>query len=419
MTRRNLLLILLALAALLVAACAANPNEHLEADQYFRPPAPNQPQQQAAAQTDETDQQSAEQQQPAEAQQQADQTEPQTEPQAEPADSTDAETPDQSPPEDPAQEQEQPTAPARADDVTRRYINPSYGYSLELVCPPFCDTASNGIDRATFLADTGRALFEVRVHQPVPEDQLDDFWRNSLAVPDFVETPQRQTSAIPLLGLDGWRYDWEEDRRATGGFLVQWSATFVEIGGLLYQLRGGAVSDDYEASLPALTRALDSFIAPPQAQAAPGRYERFDFLFDYGTNYITLEYGVPTANPATFDAGIVVLQSEIALEAVLVWETIGAAFVDLDVAIERSLADALGVEPQSDYRDARPVDGNDARLAFGEIPFGEGLLQIAAFAWYCPQSGREFSLHVLDGEDPEAAAQILLDSFRCETEAAS
>ncbi len=414
------LLVLLAalLAVLLAAACAANPNEHIEADQYFRPPAPVSQQQSATDQQASTDQQtgqSADQQAAEQQQQSTAQDEADGDAQNEPEPTADA----QSDADDAPQEQQQSVPPPRADDVLRRYLNPSYGYSFELICPPFCDPTSNGIDRATFLADTGRALFEVRVHQPIPEDQLDDFWRNSLAVPDFVETPQRQTAAIPLLGLDGWRYDWEEDRRATGGFLVQWSATFVEIGGLLYQIRGGAVSDDYEASLPALTRALDSFIAPPQAQAAPGRYERFDFLFDYGTDYITLEYGVPTANPATFDAGIVVLQNEIALEAVLVWETIGAAFVDLDVAIERSLADALGVELQSDYRDARPVDGNDARLAFGEIPFGEGLLQIAAFAWYCPQSGREFSLHVLDGEDPEAAAQILLDSFRCETEAAS
>lgn len=426
MTRPTALPVLLAAVlavltvALLAAACAANPNEHIEADEYFRPPAPNQLQRETAQQTTEqaaadSDQQSADQQQtdqtdqPAESQQQSTQTDPQSEP----ADSPEAEPADQDAPEDPQ------TGPARAEDITRRYLNPSYGYSLELICPPFCNTASNGIDRATFLADSGRALFEVRVSQPVAEDQLDDYWRDSFGIPDFVETPQRSTVPIPLLGLDASRYDWEEDRRATGGFLVQWWAVFVETGGLLYQLRGGAVSDDYEASLPALNRAFDSFIAPAQAQAAPGRYERFDFLFDYGTSYITLEYGVPTTNPATFDAGIVVLQSELALEAVLVWETIGAAFVDLDVAIERSLQDALGVAPQSDYRDARSVNGNDSRLAFGEIPFGEGVLEIAAYSWYCPQSGREFSLHVLHADDPEAAAQILLDNFRCQIEGAS
>ena len=420
MTRRPLPLILLApavllvlLAALLAAACAANPNEHIEADQYFRPPAPGAQQQSAADQQASTDQQAGQSADQPDAEQQQQST-PQAEPEDDAQDEAEPTADAQSDAEDAPEQQQQSAPPPRADDVLRRYLNPSYGYSFELICPPFCDPTSNGIDRATFLADTGRALLEVRVSEIVADDQLDDFWRESLAVPEFVETPQREQVELALTPNPAWRYDWEEDRRAMGGFLVRWQATYVQIGGLLYLLRGGAVEEDYESALPALTRAFDSFVAPIEAMAVPGRYERFDFLFEYATSYISIEYGFPTSNPATFDAGIVVLQSPQALNAVLVWEAIGAAFHDADVAIERTLADALGAEPQSDYRDARSVDGRETRLALSQTAVGEGLVQIASFAWYCPESGREFVLHMLDNEDPEAAAETLLDGFRCQ-----
>ena len=412
MTRPTLpliLLVLTALLALLAAACGGNPNEHIEADEFFRPSAPGAAQQQTAQETTTA----ADQQ----AQQQAQQT-PQTDPQTEPDDAAQPapqEPQQQSAEQDAPEQQQAAPPPPRADDVLRRYLNPSYGYSLDLICPPFCDPSSNGIDRATFLADTGRALVEVRVSQIVPDDQLDDFWRESLAVPEFVETPAREQIEIALLGVPAWRYQWDEDRRATGGFQVRWQAIYIELGGLLYLLRGGAVLEDYEDALPALTRAFDSFVAPPDAAAAPGRYTRFDFLFDYGLSYITLEYGLPTDNPATFDAGIVVLQSEQALEAILVWETIGAAFYNADSAITDTLLETLGVETQSDFRDARSVDGRETRLALSQTPLGEGIVQIASFAWYCTESGREFVLHMLDNDDPEAAADPLLDGFRCET----
>ena len=404
------------LAALLAAACAANPNEHIEANQYFRPAAAGDTQRQQTTQqtTADAQQQQTQQQQdadqPAQERSQTQQSDAQTEP-AEQQSTADA--------DDQQQSADQQTPGPRSDDVLRRYINPSYGYSFDLICPPFCDPSSNGIDRATFLADTGRALFEVRVYDLVPEEQLDDFWRESFNVPEFVETPARTAVSLPLLGLSGWRYDWEEDRRATGGFLVRWQATYTPLGSLLYVLRGGAVAEDYEASLPALNRAYDSFAAPLEAQAAPGRYERFEFRFDYGLGYITLEYGQPTDNPPTFDAGVIVLQSELALEAVLVWESIGAAFFDADVAIERTLLDTLGAAPQSDYRDARTVDGQASRLALSETAIGEGVVQIASFAWYCNDSGREFALHVLHNDDPQAAAEALLDGFRCQIEGAS
>ena len=67
-----------------------------------------------------------------------------------------------------------------------------------------------------------------------------------------------------------------------------------------------------------------------------------------------------------------VLQSEQALDAVLVWEVIGEAFFNPDVAIERTLADTLGAQTSSNFRDAAPVDGRPARMALSETAMGEG-----------------------------------------------
>ena len=45
-----------------------------------------------------------------------------------------------------------------AEDIVRRYRNPTYGYSLELVCGPFCDINAGGVDRVGFTSDTEPAL---------------------------------------------------------------------------------------------------------------------------------------------------------------------------------------------------------------------------------------------------------------------
>ena len=407
--------------SVLLAACGGNPNEHVEADQFFRPPRAE-----AAAQTaagSETADPQSEQSEadpeagpPAAESGQADQPEPEAAPaeQAEPADAA-----QQSAAQDDDEAGDQLPQAVRSDDLLRRYVNPSYGYSLELICPPFCDPTSNGIERAAFLAESGRALLDVIVVTDVPPDELDALWREALNVPDFVETPPREPLTLPLTGADGWRYVWEEDRRAPGGFLVRWQAAFAPLDGLLYILRGGAVADDYESVLPALQQAFDSFTAPLEAQAAPGRYVRFQFQFGYSSAYTAQEFGIPAASAPTFDAGIVVLQSEQGLNAVLVWETIGEAFFNADTAIERTLQDTLGAETSSDFRDAPPVDGRPARTALSETPLGEGIVQIASFAWYCAAGGREFSLHVIDSEDPAPVAETLLAGFRCAADDAS
>ena len=402
---------LLALAALLSSACGGNPNEHVEANELFRPAAAGAAEQSGTAADAQSQQQAADAQAQAEQQAQQGQQAGQQQSASQQQSDSQAQASD-----DDADQQQAAAPPPRADDLLRRYINPSYGYSLELICPPFCDPSSNGIDRAAFLAESGRALLDVTIVAAVPDDQLDAAWREALNVPDFVDAPERQSVILPLVGVEGWRYVWEEDRRATGGFLVRWEATLTSIDGLLYVVRGGAVEDDYEATLPALEQAFDSFIAPLESQAMPGEYQRFDFSFVYGTSYVAQEFGVPSSNPPNFDAGIVVLQSEQALDAVLVWEVVGAAFFNADVAIERTLADTLGAQTSSNFRDTAPVDGQAARMALSETAMGEGLVQIASYSWYCSVGGREFSLHVIDSDDPEAAAVPLLAGFSCESE---
>ena len=389
-------------AALLLAACGSNPNEHVQSNELFRPAAlseaataeaDSQEGQQVVQQQEQSEQPA--QQQEASGEQQADEPEQQ----AEAGQSDD-------------DQEDEPAAPLEtSDDVIRRYSNPSYGYSFELVCSPFCDPNSNGIDRVSFLSETGRALIGVDV---VPDDgsDLGALVRSVAAIPDATEFSAR-TQTATVTGEAAERFDWDEDRRATGGFQVRWHALAVRVGDVVVLLRAGAVLEDYEAVSAALERALGSFILPLELGATPGVYQRFDFSISYDPADVAQEFGQPTSNPPSDESGIFVLQTTTALKAVLTWQTLGAAFYDGDAAIQQSLRDSLGVENVTGMSDWGEVDGQPARTGGTETQFGEGLVQIQSYAWYCPESGREFALHVLDPDDPAAVAVPLLESFRC------
>ena len=112
------------------------------------------------------------------------------------------------------------------------------------------------------------------------------------------------------------------------------------------------------------------------------------------------------------------LQSTTALRAVLTWQVLGEAFYDGDTAIQQSLRDALGIENVSGQRDWGEADGRPVRTGETETQFGEGVMKVRSFAWYCREGGREFALHVLDPDDPEAVALPLIESFRCSAESA-
>ena len=399
------LLLALMLASLLAAAaCASNPNVNVESDEYFRPAAPETAAvaPEPATETDEQGDQTAADDEP-DASEQPEQDAP-----AEQSDEADAA----------AQEDEETTpAPApQADDVVRRFRSPVYGYSFELVCPPFCDPTSNGVDEVGFGSTTQRALVAVSVHEPpaaADGDAAEVLLRRAGQIPDAVDVSAGR-EAYDAAGFPGALFDWEDDRRATGGLLVRWRALVVPVGGLYYVIRGGAVSEDWDAVADALDRVVRTFTAPPEALAQPGLYNRFGFEIAYDVADRLQEYGQPTSNPATDAAGAFVLADESAVFAVLAWEEVGQAFFDAERAIERTLSDLLGIELGTGARDADEVDGQAAQTTITLTQIGADQVQVASWAWYCPAVGREFALHVLDEDDPRGVAADLIASFRCD-----
>ncbi|MCY3920939.1 MAG: hypothetical protein OXG27_00905 [Chloroflexi bacterium] len=403
------------LFASLVVACGSNPNEHVQSNEYFRPSAADH-QQQAAADSQEEDQEQR-QRSEREEQVQDDQQEATSESRSDQQSGQDEQAEDQSDQADDQAQAEQDAAPLEtSEDVVRRYASPTYGYSLELICSPFCDASSTGIDRVMFRSETGRALISIEVYEDDGSESA-EFLRSALALGDNVEfTEFEETSTIT--GEPAERFGWEEDRRATGGFHVRWHAMLIRVDELAIVLRAGSVMEDYDGVLFALERAMESFILPLEIEGRPGRYERFDFTIAYDTADFAQEFGQPTNAPPSDEAGIFVLQTTNALKAVLTWQLLGEAFYDGDTAISQSLRNALGIENVSGFRDAADVDGTPARTGETETQFGEGTMKIRSFAWYCRDSGREFVLHVLDPDDPESVALPLIESFRCTTDGA-
>ena len=403
-----------------IVACGSSPNKHVQSNEFFRPAAEGQ-QQSAAADADQ-DQQSQSEARTQEGQsEQSGSDQQQSSQDADQTDSTENQqrsADDQSQPErDESRQTEDDDAPIEtSDDIIRRYSNPSYGYSFELICSPFCDANSNGVDRVSFLSETGRALIGVDVHLDDGSDS-DALLRSTLGLTDTVEFTAREETTT-VTGEPAERFDWDEDRRATGGFQVRWHALLVPIEDIVIVFRAGAVLEDYEDVAPALERALGSFILPLEITARPGRYERFDFVIAYDTEDVSQEFGQPTNNPPSDEAGIFVLQSSTALKAVLTWQVLGEAFYDGDTAIQQSLSDSLGIESVTGLADWGDVDGQAARTGETETQFGEGVMKIRSFAWYCREGGREFALHVLDQDDPESVALPLIESFRCDVDSA-
>ena len=407
------------LLSALVVACGSNPNEHVQSNEFFRPAAETEQGQQAAGAAEEQSQQ-AEDADAAQDEQSA-QAQEQEQPVQEDQSQKSAEDQQQASSDDEQDGASQAASEAAgpietSDDVIRRYTSPSYGYSFELICSPFCDPNSNGIDRVSFLSETGRALIGVDVVEDDGSDS-ETLLRSALSLAENVEFESAEETTT-VTGEAAERFSWEEDRRATGGFQVRWHVLLVRVEDVAIMLRAGAVLEDYEGVAPALERALSSFILPLELTARPGRYSRFDFIIDYDTADVSQEFGQPTNNPPSAEAGIFVLQTTNALKAVLTWQVLGEAFYDGDTAIQQSLRDSLGIENVTDQRDWGEVDGQSARTGETETQFGEGVMKVQSFAWYCREGGREFALHVLDPDDPESVALPLIESFRCSAEEA-
>ncbi len=401
----------------LVVGCGSSPNEHVQSNEYFRPSASDQEQQAAADSQQEDEQHQQSQRAQRDEQVQEDQQGAASESRSQQQAGQDQESDDQSGQGGDEAQAEQDAAPLEtSEDVVRRYASPTYGYSLELICSPFCDASSTGIDRVMFRSESGRALISVEVFEDDGTESA-EFLTSALALGDNVEfTEFEETSTIT--GEPAERFGWEEDRRATGGFHVRWHAMLIRVDDLAIVLRAGSVMEDYDGVVFALERAMESFILPLEIEGRPGLYERFDFTISYDTADFAQEFGQPTNAPPSDEAGIFVLQTTTALKAVLTWQLLGEAFYDGDTAISQSLRDALGIENISGFRDAADVDGTPARTGETETQFGEGTMKIRSFAWYCRDSGREFVLHVLDPDDPESVALPLIESFRCTTDGA-
>ncbi|MCY3567706.1 MAG: hypothetical protein OXH38_03705 [Chloroflexi bacterium] len=419
MTRVLTALSALLFLALTLAACAENPNEHVQSNEFFRPAADPGSQEQEGAASDATSQQSRSEDQASEPGESSDgdaqqsgsgEAHQSSEEERVQQDSQQSVVEQQ---EDESEEESDGVPLQTTEDVIRRYTNPTYGYSIELICSPFCAPTSNGIDRVSFGSETGRALIGVDVF-------LDEQSDSEPLVRSLLDLEQVEFSSIDatttITGEEAERFNWEEDRRATGGFQVRWHAVLVRVHGLAIVLRAGAVLEDYDDVSAALERAIDSFFLPLEIAARPGRYERFDFVLDYDTGDFAQEFGQPTDNPPSDQVGIFVLQSTTALKAVLTWQTLGEAFYDGDTAITQSLRDSLGIENVGGFVDAGTIDGRPARSGETETPFGTGVMMIRSYAWYCNDSGREFVLHVLDPEEPEAVALPLIAGFRCSVE---
>ncbi len=414
MIRRSMPLCMLLFLALTLAACAENPNEHVQSNEFFRPAAETGSQDEAAsgneAEQTQAVAQSSEQDEASDAGAQQAESDDSSQQAAEGTAQQESQGAVDEQEEDQSQDGSDGVPLQTAEDVIRRYTNPTYGYSIELICSPFCAPTSNGIDRVSFGSETGRALIGVDVF--VDEELDSEPLVRSLLDLERVEFSSIETTTT-ISGEEAERFNWEEDRRATGGFQVRWHAVLVRVHGLAIVLRAGAVLEDYDDVADALERAIGSFFLPLEIAARPGRYERFDFVLDYDTGDFAQEFGQPTDNPPSDQAGIFVLQSTTALKAVLTWQTLGEAFYDGDTAITQSLRDSLGIENVSGFVDAGSIDGRPARSGETETPFGTGVMMVRSYAWYCNDSGREFVLHVLDPEEPETVALPLIEGFRC------
>lgn len=380
---------LLAAAALLVA-CGGNPNDDIETEEFFRSASPAETEPAPPAETPAAPEEDA--------------------PPAPPAEATD----EVAPPPD--------AAAAESDEIVRRYLNDTYGFSLELVCPPFCDATSNGVDRVSFLSDDSGAIVDVSVINPEALQlspgltSLQAEWEQRRnASPTFAILNQEEV-ALPSDGATpALLIDWLVDQRAGGGSLLQFQTLIVQVGPLGYFIDTGVADEQPSDVQDALVRARNTFIARTNPASLPGLYTKWGFVLPYNPASVTQELGNPTA---TFDLGIFEQRALDSLpERFLTWESVSADLFAPDQAIT-DVATGLqdgGVQVTENERgDLALPDLAGGRFTINAVTFPNGLSgQLGIFAWYCRDSGRSFVLQSFSREDARAIAQTSLDGFRC------
>lgn len=308
-----------------------------------------------------------------------------------------------------------------ADDIVRRYISDTYKYSLELVCGPFCNATSAGVDQVGFLADAGGALINIEVRN-VPDpanpdlDALQAGWQDRTADNSTFAILDRRATTLPTDGISPTLLlDWEIDRRAVGGTQERWRTLITQVGPIAYFISAGSLAEIFTDLEPFLQQSLDSFLARQEPPSIPGLYSKWEFALPYSLDSINGEIGQRTPIPS-FDSGVFLLQTDLGqLEFVLTWESIGQALFDPDQAITDLLAPAGGITTTETERGQLTLtDGPPVTFALARSEDTGGAFQLTAvFAWYCTDSGRSFILQSFSLDDPRAVAQPSLDGFRC------
>ncbi len=396
--QRGWLIGVLLAAALIAAAClGGNPNETVEADEFFRPPGPT------AAQVPERDGSDS---QPAEAEQ----------------------APSDDPEPDTRDEPSRPDTPATtgddlelADDIVRRYLNAAYGYSLELVCGPFCNATSNALDRVGFLSDQRDAVINIDVLRVDPDSpprlqDLEAIWAARNVDNDSFAIVTREETVLPADGVSpALLFEWTIDRRVGGGFQERYKSLITVVGPIAYFLNAGGIADSFDSIESSLNQALNTFLARTNPPGLPGVFTRWGFSLPYNVEAISGEFGNRTPTP-NFDSGVFVQQSNVGqLQILLIWESLSQVLFDPDIAIDDALAPPAGGQiVESSPRTVASVDGVEARVALADSTDANGTTtRVVVYSWYCGDSGRSFVLQSFDLEDPVAQLATALADFRC------
>lgn len=396
---------LLLIAGLIAAACSVS-NDDIETDEFFRPPGP-------AATAASADDDSAQ----AQAQAQA-----QTEDDGDSREDSAAQA--QSDDEPQAQSSDAPAATADdddelelAEDIVRRYRNPAYGYSLDLVCGPFCDVTPGGIDRVGFTSETDPTAINVTARAAPDGATLDDLQVIWQAETIGTRTPNILARQEVSLASDGTTpaliIDWNVDQRATGGTIERWRSLIAQVGPIAYFVNAGAIEEVFADLEPVLQQSLDSFLALPTPDSLPGAYTRFGFAVLYDVSGFIGELPLSgVANQPTADGGRLFAQDdEGILLYILTWESLSQAIYDADTAIDAESQPPGAVSVTEDLREDFELSaGIIGRVgAFTAADAGGNNISLRVFSWYCEEGGRSFTLQSLSAEERPA----VLDGFRC------
>ena len=413
--RAALLAAVLAVVCALAAVACGVSNEGVEADEFFRPEAP-------AVAADAGDTRDAEEQSAGQAADEAgaDQA----------GDAADAGTSEDDAPEQSAADQagadDEPPAATSADDeadlelaedIVRRYRSPVYGYSLDLVCGPFCDINPGGIDLVIFRSETDPTAINVTTQAAAEDATLADLetaWQADMIgdrQPNILgrqEVTLVTDSATPALVVD-----WEVDRRATGGVLERWRSLITRVGPIAYFINVGAIDDAFGDLEPILQQTLDSFLALPEPDSLPGEYTRFGFGLTYDTSGFVGELPLAgVANQPTADGGRFFHQdANGVLQYILTWESLSQAIYNADAAIDADSQPPGAVSSVEEARgDFQLTDAISGRVgSFTAADAAGNNVDVRVFSWYCEEGGRSFTLQSISGDERPA----VLDGFRC------